>query len=502
MRVLVTGGTGVIGLGVIPLLEQKGIDVRLLSRHAERDVAQFRERVDAFNGDIGSPDSIRGASDGCDVILHIAGIARETPPDVTFQKVNVDGTKNLIEEAERAGLPRFLYISSLGADRGESEYHRSKMAAETLVRNYAGGWAIVRPGNVYGPGDEVISLLLKMVRTLPVIPTIDDGSQHFQPIWFEDLGNALAKLVATPALDGQVYEIAGNDRTTTNDLIRRFSEITGRNPSRVPIPNKVASLAASVAGKIGVDLPIDDQKLTMLQEENVVRGTNSLVEVFGIVATPLDDALRKLADAIPEQLPQDGIGSLEVKRFSTTISGSPYSIDELWRLFVVQFPQLMPVETSNEPEANQSVALGATITLSLPLRGNAQVRVVELENHKLTFATVEGHPLAGAVRFQFDRRDADFVFQVKVFDRSATFFDLIAMKSIGGMMQNATWESVVERVASLAGGVATPVEKDQTTAEGEEANRIERWITDLVMTRKRESDGEELQARPVGSPSS
>lgn len=497
MKVLVTGGTGVIGLGVIPVLEGKGIEVRLLSRNADRDVAQFREEVEAFSGDIGSPESIRGAAQGCDAILHIAGIASETPPDVTFQKVNVDGTRNLLDEAERSGRPRFIYISSLGADRGESEYHRSKLAAEKLVKSYGGSWTIVRPGNVYGPGDEVISLLLKMVRTLPVIPTIDDGSQTFQPIWFEDLGHALAKLVETPSLDGKVYEVAGRDRTSTNDLIQRLSVITGRKPSRIPIPNQVASLASSIAEKLGLDFPIDDQKLTMLQEENVIRGANALQGSFGVVPTPLDEGLRKLADAIPEQLPQDGIGSLEVKHFSTTITASPYSIDELWRLFIVQFSQVMPVETSNEPQANQNIELGATITLSLPLRGNAQVRVVELEDHKLTLATVEGHPLAGAVRFQFEKIDDALRFQVKVFDRSATFFDLVAMKSVGGMMQNATWESVVERVAALAGGVATPVEKDRTTADGDDAKRVERWITNLVMTRKRDADGEELQPRPA-----
>jgi uncharacterized protein YbjT (DUF2867 family) len=110
--------------------------------------------------------------------------------------VNVEGTRRLAAEAKRAGVRRFVYVSSLGAERGASDYHRSKKAAEDAVRAVAPeGWLILRPGNVYGPGDEVISLLLKMVRALPVVPTIGRGDQPFQPVWHEDLGLALARAV-------------------------------------------------------------------------------------------------------------------------------------------------------------------------------------------------------------------------------------------------------------------------------------------------------------------
>src|SRR5690606_33920037 len=119
----------------------------------------------------------------------------EDPPEVTFEKVNVEGTRALLAEAERAGARRFVYVSSLGAPQGTSDYHRSKAAAEEAVRASGLDWLILRPGNVYGPGDEVISLLLKMVRTLPAIPVIGDGDQPFQPVWAEDLAQALALAV-------------------------------------------------------------------------------------------------------------------------------------------------------------------------------------------------------------------------------------------------------------------------------------------------------------------
>src|SRR5690606_15004852 len=122
---------------------------------------------------------VHGAGEGCDALLHIAGIVAEEPPAITFQEINVEGTRRLLEEAQRAAVPRFLFVSSLGAGRGASEYHRSKRQAEELVQRFRGSWLILRPGKVYGPGDEVISSLLAMVRTLPVMPTVGLGKQRF-----------------------------------------------------------------------------------------------------------------------------------------------------------------------------------------------------------------------------------------------------------------------------------------------------------------------------------
>ena len=72
---------------------------------------------------------------------------------------------------------RFVYVSSLGADRGESPYHRSKLRGEEVARTFDGNWIIVRPGNVYGNGDEQLSLILKMVR----IPSGGSGDRRRRP---------------------------------------------------------------------------------------------------------------------------------------------------------------------------------------------------------------------------------------------------------------------------------------------------------------------------------
>jgi nucleoside-diphosphate-sugar epimerase len=283
MQVLVTGGAGVIGRPLIAELLERGHRVRLFTRHARTQVAEWPDGVEAWEGDIADKSAVTNSVNGCQVIIHIAGIARERPPDATFERINVLGTQLLLEEASATGRPRFIFISSLGADTGKSEYHASKRAAEGMVMKYGGDWRIVRPGNVYGPGDEVISSLMTMVRTFPFVPVVDDGEQQFQPVWSNDLAIALANLVERDDLRDTVMDVAGLEVITTRSLLERMMKITGREVGILPVPGALADLGTRFASMFGAELPASPDTLTMLGERNVVKPPekNRLPELLG-----------------------------------------------------------------------------------------------------------------------------------------------------------------------------------------------------------------------------
>jgi uncharacterized protein YbjT (DUF2867 family) len=480
MKILVTGGTGVIGEGAIPELLTRGHSVRLLSRHADEDAKQWHG-VQPFVGDVADASSIRGAADGCDAVLHIAGIVAEDPPKTTFASVNVGGTQNLVDEAQRANVRRFVFVSSLGADHGASDYHRSKREAEQLVRGSALDWTIVRPGNVYGPGDEVISLILKLVRTLPAVPVIDDGEQEFQPVWHEDLAKVLATVLERNDLSRQILEASGPEVTTMNDLLRRFAEITGRSPARIPVPMALAQLTARFTSSV---LPVDEGQLTMLKEQNVVRGRNA-IEELGIDATPLDHGLRQLADAMPEALPEEGVGALEHKRFNAEIRGSRYNAASLMTLFRERVNELMPIEFVAEPGAPSRIEQGATLTGALPLRGNFQVRVEVAEPTHVVLATIEGHPLSGIVEFTTRDTANGVTFAIDVYARASNFLDWIAARTVGAPAQNANWRIVVQRVIDASGGTSDGVHEEKEKLSDEEAEGVEKRVRGMVQERKR-----------------
>ncbi len=499
MKVLVTGGTGVVGQTAVTEILAGGHTVRLLSRNAAEDAKQWPAGVESWPASICDQNELRGCVQGCDLVIHVAGIVEETG-SLTFESVNVDGTRNIVREAERCMAGRFVYISSLGAETGDSPYHRSKRRAEDIVRNFAGGWIILRPGNVYGPGDEVVSLLLMVVRTFPVVPVIGTGEDKFQPIWVEDLAAALSECVRRTDLHGRVLEIAGEEKTCLNDLLDRMSEITGRSPARIPIPPFLAAAGATVAGLLGARLPINESQLMMLSEGNVIEtpGANALVGVFHIKPTPLDSGLRKLADALPEQTPDKGVGMLKSKRFWIDIAGSKLAPEELFARFRFRFGELTPfLNVQAEPGTPAILGKGSTLTMTLPGRGNVQVRVEQLMPNSATLVTVAGHPLAGAIRFLAEQRGDLIRFEVQVYDRPANLADWLMMRAVGDGLQARTWESLVQAMVEESGGAAvTPVQHEETYLDENKAERVESWVKELVAERKR---ADHANAKPRSS---
>lgn len=501
MKVLVTGGTGVVGRATVDALLARGHEVRLFSRNAQDDVQEWKHRVDAFPGDVANEVEVRGAADGCDAVIHLTAIVAESPPESTFEKVNVGGTRHLVREAERAGVRRFVYVSSLGADRGESPYHRSKLRSEEVARTFDGSWIIVRPGNVYGNGDEQLSFILKMVRSLPAVPVIAGGDRPFQPIWSGDAGAALALAAERDDLAGRVLEIAGPEQTTFDDVVERIARLTRRDPIRLPVPVPLASMALRAANALGADLPIDGGQLTMLGEGNVVTSPsgNALTTVFGLRGTNLDEGLAILADSQPERLPEEGVGTLRRKRFWADIEGGRMGPEMLFRHFVSHFAECTPwhVDLEAEPGTRLVPELGAVLTIALPLRGNVQIRIVELEERRMTVCTVAGHPLAGAVRFLAEERGERVRFEVQVYDRAANVIDWLVLNPIGARLQNATWNETVERVVKESGGRApNGVEREFSKLDANQAREVNAWIERLVVVQRQADHESRRDVRP------
>ena len=488
MKVLVTGGTGVVGEGAIAALLQRGHEVRILSRYGDRGVSRWPRGVEARAGDVASAAEVIGSARGCEAIVHIAGIEEENPPDLTFDKVNVLGTRHVVAEAERAGVRRLVFASALGAETGRSEYLKSKRRAEQVVRGCSRPWAILRLGAVYGPGDRNLSAILKMVRTLPAIPVIDSGAQRFQPLWYEDCGQAIARAVDMPDITGRALEIAGPEQTTMNDLLDRMENLAGRRPRRVRVPAAVAAMGTQLAGVLGFTLPISQADLTMLQEDNVISasGENALGAVLGVEPTPLEKGLRQLVGVMPEQLPSEGVGPLVQKRYWADIDRSFHRAGALRDVFRRNLAQAMPFEIRQESGPITNLKKNMTLSVTLPARGTVSMRIEEVTPLRIVAATVDGHPLAGLVTFNFLERGAQVRFEVEVFARGADTVDAILMAAMADLLQDVNWQTVVDRVVQLSGGRAPAgVQTLVTTVDDEEAQRIEEWAATLVVRRMR-----------------
>ena len=118
------------------------------------------------------------------------------------------------------------------------------------------------------------------------------------------------------------------------------------------------------------------------------------------------------------------------------------------------------------------------------------MRVVEMQPLSMTLATLDGHPLAGIVKFTFEENEAVVRFEVHVHERAAGTLDSLLMASVGGLLQDANWVELVERVVEASGGVGVEgIRKESRILDGEEAERAEALIEDLLarLHRKQEA---------------
>src|SRR4051812_40154772 len=169
MKVAITGGTGFVGRH---LAERLGPQTVVVSRRTGVDIHDV--------------DALAAAFAGCDAVAHCAGINREIG-DQTFESVHVEGTRAVIEAAQRAGVKRIVMLSFLRArpDCG-SGYHETKWAAEELVRNSGIDHTILKAGMIYGPGDHMVNHVTRAVRTLPAFATVGYRERTVRPIPVDD----------------------------------------------------------------------------------------------------------------------------------------------------------------------------------------------------------------------------------------------------------------------------------------------------------------------------
>jgi NADH dehydrogenase len=430
-----------------------------------------------------------GVFDGMNVVVHTAGIAREQLPDMTFERINVDGTAHVVAECRRAKRAHLIFISSLGADRGSSRYHASKRRAELLVREYRAPWTILRPGNVYGASGGEISLFLEFIRLLPVVPVVGNPDKQFQPVAAEDLAAVVLACLSRGDVVGRTLEIAGAEITSQRDLYERIARLVRRRPPLFRVPKSIALAGAQCMRMLQLEPPVWRDQLEMIEDGNVLlnRAQNTMRDMLGIEPTTLDDGLRRMAHDTPEQFPHEGAGRLVRRRFWVDIDGSRLDCASLMALVRRDFARLMPesmIEVGTEEVSEDRLIRGATISIALPARGHVQVRVEEVTKYSVTCVTLGGHPLSGVVRFLSEQRGECIRFEVQTIDKPRNSFDRIVMAALGTHLKRITWVSLLRNVSvSACGSAQNAFGTDQEPLDELKAARVQRWMHELVARR-------------------
>jgi NADH dehydrogenase len=237
---LLTGATGSIGSRLLPLLLERGEEVRCLLREPRR-LGERRVDVQIALGDLGEmsdPYLVRQALRGVDTVIHLAASIRDQPPK-RIEELNGLATVRLLRAAERSGVERFHFFSALDAQAAQrTRFFRAKWLAERAVLSSPLQTTVFAPSIVYDHSDPWITLLRRF-SFLPVLPVSGAGQAQFQPIWAADVARCVvgALELERRAEEGtRRYEIAGPETLTYNQMSDLVSRIAGRPRPLVHVP--------------------------------------------------------------------------------------------------------------------------------------------------------------------------------------------------------------------------------------------------------------------------
>ncbi len=234
MRMAITGGTGFVGGHLARRLVAEGHEVVLVSRTADlARSAGLGKRVPADLSDAGA---LARAFEGCAAVAHCAGINREIGGQ-TYERVHIDGTRNVVEGAKRAGVSRIALMSFVRARPNcGSPYHESKWAAEEVVRNSGLRYTIFKAGMVYGRGDHMLDHLSHAFFTFPFLATVGFAEKAIRPLAIEDLVHAMRAALVEGRLVDQTVAITGAEQLYLSEAVRRVAEVVGRKVWIFPAP--------------------------------------------------------------------------------------------------------------------------------------------------------------------------------------------------------------------------------------------------------------------------
>jgi nucleoside-diphosphate-sugar epimerase len=273
---LVTGGTGLLGSHIVEQLRQRGRSVRALVRKGADTRWLKSQDVELVEGDITDAASLDRACEGVQCIYHAAARVGDWGPWDEFVRITIDGSRNLFDAAERAGVPRFIYVSSISvyghvnqkglivdetAPLGVnvhrwSYYTRAKVIAEQeLWRRHAAGskvkYSVIRPSWLYGPRDRAtIARLTRMIREGKA-KILGEGSNRLNVVYAGNVAEGCILAADNPAAVGQAYNCSNDGELSQQQYFNLLAKAIGEPPVSKHVPFKVAYAAAFVLECIG-----------------------------------------------------------------------------------------------------------------------------------------------------------------------------------------------------------------------------------------------------------
>jgi uncharacterized protein YbjT (DUF2867 family) len=299
--VTIFGGSGFLGRYAVRALAGRGYRVRVAARRPDRtNRLQSRDgsgRIEAVQANLRNRDAVAAAVRDSAVVINLVGILFEGE-EQRFHLIHNLGAETAARAASAHGA-RMIHVSAIGADvNSRSNYGRTKALGEKAVLAHAPSATIFRPSIMFGPEDNFFNKFASMARFAPALPLVGGGHTRFQPVFVDDVAEAIAKAVAGEAKPGTIYELGGPDIFTFKELMEFVLATIGRHRLLVPVP----FWQAQVLGRFLQLLPspvLTADQVELLKRDNIVsdaaKREGRMLEALGITA-------RSVVSVVPSYL--------------------------------------------------------------------------------------------------------------------------------------------------------------------------------------------------------
>lgn len=289
MTVLVTGANGYVGNNIIPKLVERGYKVRAQVRDLKKTdmrLGEYKDRIEIVQADVTQRETLAPIMEGVDAVIHLVAIAIEKG-GATYEEVNYQGTINVVDTAEAAGVRRFINMSQNGASSAlPYRFLKSKGKAQEYVAASGMDWTALRPSAIFGEQDEFFNTFARLVQLTPIIfPLIGGGKAEFQPVSVLDVAEAAVRCLEDDSTIGKELVLGGPEVLTLGEIEKRVIEAMGTSRLMISVPVGLLRPAVFVMEKVLAGSPVTTSLLDLLAVPNTVPD-NALVNHFGMEPIP------------------------------------------------------------------------------------------------------------------------------------------------------------------------------------------------------------------------
>lgn len=268
--ILVTGAAGHLGHAVTKTLVTRGKSVRALVHNPDKARVRLSGiEIEMVRGDVTNPASLERVIDGVEAVVHLVAIAIERP-GITYEEINYQGTLNVLEAAQKAGVQRLIHMGQMGSSPDVPyRFLKSKGMAQQAVEESDLDWTVLRPSVIFGPTDEFANVLTRLLRITPILfPVPGDGQARFQPIHVGDVAEVCARCLDDESTIGGVYELGGPEILTYDEMLERIMETIGAGQLTLHVPVPVLRPVVKVVEAVLPNPPVTTSLLQLLAVDN------------------------------------------------------------------------------------------------------------------------------------------------------------------------------------------------------------------------------------------